>query len=104
MAKRGRRRRFGAAEKVAILKRHLVGKEEISKVCEELKIHPNQFYEWQKLFFENGVKAFESEDKQEGSKLRTENERLREKLQRKDSVLAELMEEHVALKKSFGET
>jgi hypothetical protein len=29
---------------------------------------------------------------------------LEAKLQRKDSVLSELMEEHVALKKSFGET
>ncbi len=104
MAKRGRRRRFAAAEKVAILKRHLIGKEEVSKICEDLKLHPNQFYEWQRLFFENGVKAFDSDEKRDESKLRTENERLKEKLQRKDSVLSELMEEHIALKKSFGET
>ena len=94
MAKKGRRRYFKATEKVAILKRHLIEKEEVSAICEDLKIHPNQFYEWQKLFFENGVKAFESDEKQEAAKLRLENDRLTQKLQRKDSVLSELMEEH----------
>jgi transposase-like protein len=104
MARKGQRRRFGAAEKVAILKRHLIGGEEISAICEELKLHPNQFYDWQRVFFENGVKAFEADEKREGSKLRNEVDRLKEKLQRKDSVLSELMEEHIALKKSLGET
>jgi transposase-like protein len=103
MGKRGRRRRFAAADKVAILKRHLVDREEVSAICEELKIHPNQFYEWQRQFFENGVKAFELDEKREEAKLRVENARLTEKLQRKDSVLSELMEDHIALKKSLGE-
>jgi transposase len=103
MGKRGRRRRFGAAEKVAILKRHLVEKEEVSHICEDLKIHPNQFYEWQKLFFENGVKAFESEEQRVEVKLRDRVATLEAKLQRKDSVLSELMEDHLALKKSLGE-
>jgi len=103
MGKRGRRRRFGAAEKVVILKRHLVGKEEISALCEELKLHPNQFYEWQRLFFENGVKAFEADEKREEAKLRGRVVMLEAKLQRKDEVLAELMEDHLALKKSLGE-
>lgn len=99
-----RRRRFSAAEKVAILKRHLVEGEEISSICEAEKLHPNQFYDWQRQFFENGVKAFESDEQHEGARLRRENEALKSKLQRKDSVLSELMEEHVALKKSLGET
>lgn len=103
MGKKGRRRRFGAGEKVAILKRHLVGKEEVSQICEELKIHPNQFYEWQKLFFENGVKAFASDEQRVEAELRERITTLEAKLQRKDSVLAELMEDHVALKKSLGE-
>ncbi|NBU72792.1 MAG: transposase [Bacteroidetes bacterium] len=103
MGKRGRRRRFSASEKVAILKRHLVEKEAVAHICEELKIHPNQFYEWQKLFFENGVKAFESDEQREEAKLRDRVATLEAKLQRKDSVLAELMEDHVALKKSLGE-
>jgi transposase-like protein len=100
---RQKRRRLGGAEKVAILKRHLVDREEISKVCEECKVHPTQFYDWQKRFFENGVRAFDSDDGQVGKALSAKVTRLEEKLQRKDSVLSELMEEHIALKKSLGE-
>jgi transposase-like protein len=103
MAKRGRRRRFSAADKVAILKRHLIGKEEVSAICEEQKLHPNQFYEWQRLFFENGVKAFEADEKREEAKLRAEMERMQGKIKRKDEILAELMEAHLDLKKSLGE-
>lgn len=102
MAKRNRRR-FSGSEKVSILRRHLVDGEEISTICDQEKIHPTLFYEWQRRFFEHGAKAFESESKGTESKLQAENEALRQKLQRKDSVLAELMEEHVALKKSLGE-
>ena len=101
MSKRGQRRYFKAA-KVAILKRHLVDREEVSAICERDKIHLNQFYEWQKLFFENGVRAFEAVEKREEAKLRAENEKLLAKLQRKDSVLSELMEDHVVQKKVLG--
>ena len=103
MARKGKRRYFKAAEKVAILKRHLVEREEVSAICEDLKIHPNQFYEWQKLFFENGVKAFESLENREEELLRIKVSALESKLQRKDAVLSELMEAHLALKKNFGE-
>ena len=97
-SKRGQRRYF----KAAILKRHLVDREEVSAICERDKIHLNQFYEWQKLFFENGVRAFEAVEKREEAKLRAENEKLLAKLQRKDSVLLGLMEDHIALKKVLG--
>lgn len=102
MAKR-KRRRFSAAEKVAILKRHLVEKAEISAICEAEKLHPNQFYEWQRLFFEKGVKAFESDETREESRLKERVDALEAKLQRKDAVLSELMEAHLDLKKSLGE-
>ena len=46
-------------EKVAILRRHLLEKEPISKPCDELGLQPTVFYRWQKEFFENGAAAFE---------------------------------------------
>jgi transposase len=99
------RRHFGGPEKVAILKRHLVEKVPVSSLCDELDIYPTQFYGWLKDFFENGHLAFDSGRKskavEDSKDLKIE--RLEAKLQRKDSVLAELMEEHVSLKKSLGE-
>jgi transposase len=100
------RRHFADTEKVAIIKRHLVDKVPVSDLCDELSIYPNQFYDWLKKFFENGHLAFEN-----GRKAKTVEdakdrkiEQLESKIQRKDSVLAELMEEHTFLKKELGES
>jgi transposase len=100
------RRHFTGTEKVAILKRHLLDKVPISDLCDELGLYPNQVYGWLKEFFENGHTAFDngrkSKSVEDANHLKIE--RLEAKLQRKDSVLAELMEEHVLLKKSLGES
>jgi transposase-like protein len=100
------RRHFAGTEKVAILKRHLLDKVPISDLCDELDIYPNQFYGWLKEFFENGHAAFDNGRKDKAVEAAKDHqlERLEAKLQRKDSVLAELMEEHVLLKKSLGES
>jgi transposase-like protein len=104
---RGRKKRnyYTGEQKVSILKRHLVDREEVSSICEEQHLHPTVFYEWQRRFFENGVKAFESEEKQESKKLQDKVESLEAKLKRKDTALAELVEELIAeKKKDLGKT
>ncbi len=99
------RRHFHDHEKVAILKRHLIDKVPVSDLCDELAIYPNQFYDWLKKFFENGHLAFANGRKaRAGDDAKDKKiEHLEAKLQRKDSVLAELMEEHALLKKELGE-
>ncbi len=39
----GRRRKFSIEDKLQILKRHIVGKENVSDICEDINIHVNQF-------------------------------------------------------------
>jgi transposase len=56
------RKHYTPEEKVAILRRHLLEKEPISKLCDEMGLQPTVFYRWQKEFFENGVAAFEPRD------------------------------------------
>ena len=97
------RKRFSPQEKIRLLRRHLVEKVPVSQVCEEVGIQPTQFYRWQQTFFENGAAAFERQSKPETSAREQRIAFLESKIQRKDEVLAELMEEHVALKKSLGE-
>ena len=97
------RKHWTSAEKVTVLRRHLVEKIPVSQVCEEAGIQPTQFYRWQQIFFENGTAAFERQSKSETSAREQRIAFLESKLHRKDEVLAELMEEHVALKKSLGE-
>ena len=77
----------------------------ISELCEKHHIHPTLFYQWQKTFFENGVAAFERERPRSQSlgKEQDKINRLETKLKDRDEALAELMEEHVRLKKELGE-
>src|SRR5215469_12160316 len=101
---RNERKHYTADEKVAILRRHLLDKVPVSDLCEELGLRPTVFYRWQKEFFENGAAAFQAK---EGPTRQVEEKQkriefLEKKVQRKDEVLAELMAEHVALKKSWG--
>ena len=99
------RRHFTGAEKVAILKRHLVDKVPVSDLCDELGLYPNLVYAWLKEFFENGHRAFENGRKSKAVEDAKDHkiEQLQAKLQRKDSVMAELMEAHTLLKKELGE-
>ena len=65
-------------------------------------LQPRTFYRWQQEFFENGESAFESDTNREGTRLERRIGQLEDKLQRKNEVLSELMEEHVLLKKSVN--
>lgn len=96
------RKNYSANEKVAILKRHLVDKVSVSDLCDEYLLNPTVFYCWQKEFFENRAAAFEKSDARRQRAERKRFEELEAKLQVKNEVLAELMEEHVHLKKTLG--
>ena len=97
------RRHFSPSDKAAIVRRHLLEGTPISDLCDEFDLNPTVFYHWLKQLFENGAVAFQ---RPRDSSRKHEQERmaaLEKKLRTKDEVLAELMEEHVALKKSLGE-
>lgn len=100
------RKHYTPEEKVAVLRRHLLDKEPISKLCDELGLQPTVFYRWQKEFFENGASVFEKASKgrrEQESEQARRVELLEAKLATKNEVLSELMEEHVKLKKELGE-
>ena len=97
------RKHYTAEEKVAILLRHLVEQVPVSELCDKLGLQPTVFYRWQKEFFENGAVAFQRKARANQGAEQERIDYLEKKIQTKDEVLAELMAEHVALKKSFGE-
>ena len=97
------RKQYAPEEKVAILRRHLLQKEPVSKLCDEVGLQPTVFYRWQKEFFENGAAAFQTRGRSSQQPQQERIEFLQKKIQRKDEVLAELMAEHIALKKELGE-
>lgn len=97
------RKTYAAAEKVAILRRHLIDRVAVSDLCDEYQLQPTLFYYWQKQFFENGAAAFERKNAAPDCEHLRTIAALREKLRRKDEVVSELMEEHIKLKKTRGE-
>lgn len=71
----------------------------ISNLCDEMGLQPTVFNRWRKEVFENGAAAFQQRGR---TKRQAEQKRiahLEKNIQTKDEVLAELMVEHVALKK-----
>ncbi len=95
------RRRISGAEKAAKVRRHLIDKVPVSDLCDGLGLQPTQIYTWQKQLFENGEAAFDRpsrKTKQESAKDQ-KIAGLEAKLQKKNEVVAELLEEHVQLKK-----
>lgn len=49
------RKHYAPEEKVAILRRHLLEKEPMSKLCDDVGLQPTVFYRWQKEFFGTGL-------------------------------------------------
>lgn len=98
-----KRKNYSPESKVDILKKHLVDKIAVSDLCDQFGFHPTMFYRWQKAFFEGGAAAFKKEQNSEKVRMQKRISALEQKLNKKNEVLSELMEEHVSLKKSLGE-
>jgi transposase-like protein len=49
------RKHYAPEEKVAILRRHLLEKEPISKLCDEVGLQPTVFYRWQRSSSRTGL-------------------------------------------------
>jgi len=105
MAKRARRN-HSPQQKAALLKRHHLGKEPVSSICDEKRLQPSVFYVWQRQLFENAETVFAGEAKRANSRereLAKRVEQLEARLAKKDAVIAEISEEYVRLKKELGE-
>ncbi|MFQ5422438.1 MAG: transposase [Phycisphaerae bacterium] len=103
---RKQRRNFSGTEKMAILREHLIEKGPISEVCDKHGLQPTVFYQWQKRLFEDGAVVFDQMRRKSPRQQTAEARRiaaLEARMQEKNEVLAELMGEHVALKKTLGE-
>ena len=100
---RKKRHNYTSQEKVIILKRHLIDRVPISDLCDEYHLQPTVFYRWQKDFFENGAIALEKSSSRLKKAEQKRIQQLEAKIQIKNEVLSELMEEHIQLKKDLGE-
>ena len=99
------RRHFTAEQKAEIVRRHLAGKEPVSDLADEFGLQPSLIHNWVNLVLAQAERAF---DRPTGKRRQEEAEaqkvaRLEAKLANKNEVIAELMQEHVQLKKELGD-
>lgn len=91
------RRNFTPEQKSAAVIRHLQDGVPVSRICDELDIHPNQFYDWKKQALESLSGAFErKKTPRDDARKKRELEQLQDKLSKKDEVIAELLTDHIA--------
>ena len=102
------RRNLTPAQKISIVRAHLLDGVPISDLCDKHQIHATNYYNWQKQLFENGEKCFErkknsANERRQKDAQQKKIDQLEAKIQSKNEVVAELLEEHVKLKKASGE-
>jgi transposase-like protein len=99
------RRHFTAQQKADVVRRHLADKVPVSDLADELGVQPSLIHLWVRLVLDGAEKAFERSPgaKRDDARKDQHIERLEAKLVDKNEVIAELMHEHVVLKKELGE-
>ena len=104
------RRTFSADQKAEVVRRHLRDKVPVSDLAEELSVQPSQIHQWVNTVLAQAEQAFVKTSKQSQRQLARQEElrqqrirRLEKKLDLKNEVIAELMEENVKAKKENGD-
>lgn len=102
-----KRRNLTPEQKVAIVREHLLDGVPISDLCDKHAIHATQYYNWQKQLFENGTACFTRKTNSANARRQQDAQQqkiaeLETRIQNKNEVVAELLEEHVKLKKASG--
>jgi transposase len=100
------RRHFSASQKAQIVRRHISGKEPVSNLADEFGVQPSQIHTWVKQVLDQAERALERSVGRPPQVERLQAklvERLHTKLREKNEVIAELMQEHVQLKKELGD-
>jgi len=97
-----KRFRYTAENKVKILREHIDNQVPISELSERYGVHPNMLYKWKKDLFEGAIETFNHKHKRGSNRKDLKTKALEEKLRKKDSLIAELLEENIKLKKNFN--
>ena len=99
------RRHFTPLQNDEVVRRHVAGKEPVSKLAEELDVQPSQIHGWLNQVLAQAEAAFQRQPGNRRSDEAKERHivQLEAKLAQKNEVIAELLEENVRAKKANGE-
>lgn len=98
-------KKIGSKEKIDVLRKHLQKKEAVSALCKEHGFTPGAFYQWQETLFSRGHLCFETSRIGRPVDEKIKDKRisdLENKLNTKNQIISELMEELLKEKKLAG--
>lgn len=96
---KNQKRQFTPEFKVQVIREQLENQIPIGRICEQFNIKPSLFHLWKREFFAGAVGIFmKKKSQQETAKLA----RLEEKLKDKDSLISEIVEDNLRLKKKLS--
>jgi len=94
--------RYSAIEKTMILREYLENNIAISELSEKYNVHVNAIYKWKKQMFEGASLSLSQTSKSADREERASRKRIREleeMLSKRESLIAELVEDNISLKK-----
>ena len=96
------RKKYTAEMKVKIVREHLENQVSISELSERYGVHPNMIHKWKKDLFEGALETFSRKHKKQNERQSYKTRALEEKLKKKDTLIAEIIEENIQLKKNIN--
>lgn len=100
MNRKNNRRKYNPQEKFETVKQVITKAKTVSEVCTERGIHVNQYYRWQKDFFEGAFERFlEGKSGRKSTREQREKEKAEEEIRRLNEVITAVVKENVDLKK-----
>lgn len=104
MSKKTDRRKFTPKEKFETVKQVITKAKAVSEICAERGVHVNQYYRWQKDFFDAALERFiEGKPGRKSTREQREKEMAENEIRRLNEVVAAVVKENIDLKKkSWG--
>ena len=94
------KRKFTPQQKFEIVKEALLSESQVSEVCRRHGISTTLYYYWQEKFLAGAFEGLKTKKKE--SKNNSIEQKQQERIRNLESVIAEITEENLTLKKTFG--
>ena len=100
-----KRRSYSATDKANAVRMHLAEKKPVSDIAEQLDIHTTVIHGWIRTALAQVERAFEDPRTQAAEERNSKKQidKLKSRIDQKNEVIAELMQENIQAKKENGE-
>ena len=96
------RRHLTPDQKFKIVKEQMTTKTSITDICKKYDIVPSLFYKWQDKFLKSALEGFKKSDEGPTKAELRKIDELEKKNVRMQSVITEIVQENIELKKNLG--